>query len=278
MSNKTNRPERLRQGLTALAVILLLCLTGGRLALQMATPALAAPARQIPIYTPTPGPDGRIIYIVKANDTLLGIALTFGITVEELREMNGLSGDTIFENQQLVLGLAGPAEITITPGPTLTPTAVLPTATPKPGIGRLCILLYDDLNGDSLRQESEVSIPDGAISFNNRTGSVSEAFDSAAGEEPQCFENLPEGSYSISVAVPEGYNATTETSYLLELNAGDETYINFGAQANSQTLAEAPAIPAPEGGRSPILGIIGGLFLLAGVGVAIFAGRVLRGK
>ena len=182
------------------------------------------------------------------------------------------------EGQQLVLGLAGPPEITITPCPTLTPTAVLPTPTPKPGLATLCILLYDDLNGDSLRQESEVSIPGGAISFNNRTGSVSEAFDSAPGELPQCFENLPEGSYSISVAVPSGYNPTTETSYQLSLKAGDETYINFGAQANSQTLAEAPVIPAPEGGRSPILGIVGGLFLLAGVGVAIFAGRVLRGK
>jgi hypothetical protein len=155
---------------------------------------------------------------------------------------------------------------------------VLPTPTPRPGIATLCILLFDDINGDSLRQESEVSIPDGVISFSNRTGSVSESLKSAVGDAPICFENLPEGAYSISVAVPEGYNATTETDFQLTLKAGDKTYINFGAQANSQTLAEAPAVPAPEGGRSPILGILGGLFLLAGVGVAIFAGRLLRSK
>jgi hypothetical protein len=36
-------------------------------------------------------------------------------------------------------------------------------------------------------------------------------------------------------------------------------------------------VPAPEGGRSPILGILGGLFLLAGLAVAFFATRTLRG-
>ncbi len=270
---------RLQKNLPAFFVVLVLVITGSftsEFNFSKEKQAQAAPPAQIPIYTPTPGADGRIIYIVKPNDTLLGIALTFGITVDELRELNNLSGDTIFEGQQILLGLAGPVEITPTPGPTLTPTPVLPTPTPRPGIATLCILLYDDINGDSLRQASEIAIPDGVLSFSNRTGSVSESLKSPPGEEPVCFENLPEGVYSISVAVPEGYNATTETDYQLTLKAGDETYINFGAQANSQTLAEAPAVPAPEGGRSPILGILGGLFLLAGVGVAIFAGRLLR--
>jgi hypothetical protein len=58
------------------------------------------------------------------------------------------------------------------------------------------------------------------------------------------------------------------------LNAGDESYLDFGAQANSETLAQAPA---PTGsGNSPILGIVGGLLLLAGLGLAIFAGRLLK--
>jgi hypothetical protein len=278
MVNLFKRLPGLVPALLKILVLLIATSITGSFAFQRIQFAQAAPPYQIPIYTPTPGPDGRIIYIVKANDTLLGIALTFGISVDELREINNLSGDTIFEGQQLLLGLAGPAELTPTPGPTLTPTPIIPTPTPRPGIATLCILLYNDINGDSLRQDSETSISDGVLSFSNRTGSVSESLRSPVGEEPVCFENLPEGVYSISVAVPEGYNATTETDYQLSLKAGDETYINFGAQANSQTLAEAPVLPAPEGGRSPILGILGGLFLLAGVGVAIFAGRLLRSK
>jgi hypothetical protein len=153
----------------------------------------------------------------------------------------------------------------------------LPTPTVGPGSGNLCILLFDDLNGDSIRQVEEPSISGGAISINNRLGSVSEAVDSMAGTEHQCFEQLPEGEYSISVAVPGGYNPTTETSLVLPLKAGDETYIDFGAQVNSQAQAEATLLPEPEK-RTPLLGILGGLFLVAGLVLALVAARLLRNK
>ena len=133
-------------------------------------PARAAPSIQIPIYTPTPQPDGRIIYIVQANDTLLGISLLTGVPIEELRALNNLTSDTIFEGEELLLGLGGPAEITPTAGPTPTSTAILPTPSPRPGFGTLCILVFNDLNGDSIRQNGEDSIPDGAISFGNSAG------------------------------------------------------------------------------------------------------------
>ena len=265
--------------LTILMSLALLTMLGaGWSALGSAGPVQAAPPAQIPIYPPTPGPDGRIIYTVQANDTLLGIALLTGVPIEQLRALNNLSSDTIFEGQELLLGLGGPEVVTPTAGPTPTLTPILPTPSPKPGQGTLCILVFNDLNGDSIRQDGEDSIPDGAISFGNSASTVSESTKTGVGAEPQCFENLPEGSYTISVAVPEGYNPTTQNTYELALQAGDITYVNFGAQANSQTLAEAPAIPAPEGGRSPLLGIIGGLFLLAGIGVPFFAARPRRAR
>jgi len=257
----------------------LIWFTTNQLGLGAVVPVQAAPDRQIPIYTPTPGPDGRIIWIVKANDTLLSISLISGVPVDEIRGLNNLTSDTIYENQELLLGLAGPEEITVTPGPTPTATPFLPTPTPKPGHGNLCILLFDDRNGDSIRQEDEPSIPDGAISISNQSGTVSENTPTGIGLESQCYADLPEDDYTISVAVPDGYNPTTDTSYELVLKGGDETYINFGAQANAETLTEAQVVPAPEGGRSPILGILGGLFLLAGLAVAFFATRTLqRGK
>jgi LysM domain/SdrD B-like domain len=233
---------------------------------------------QVAISTPTPGPDGKIIWIVKSNDTLLSISLITGVPVDTLRQLNNLTGDTIIVGQKLIIGLAGPALVTPTLGPSPTPTPILPTPSPKPGSGSLCIILFNDVNGDSLRQESEASIPGGAISINNRIGSVSLTADSDTGTEHKCFKELPEGEYTISVAVPQGYNATTNNTYVVTLRAGDETYIDFGAQANSQTLAEAPLLPAQTGQKSPLLGIVGVLFLLAGVGVAIFAARLLRSR
>lgn len=248
----------------------------GWLVVAPLSPAQAAPNLQIQIFTPTPGPDGRIIYIVKASDTLISISLISGVSVEKLRELNNISGDAIYEGQKLLLGRAGPPEVTNTPGPSPTPTSILPTPTPKPGSGTLCVILFNDLNGDSTRQESEPAIPDGAISISNRAGTVSKTANTTTSADPLCFEKSPEGDYTISVAVPAGYNPTTVNSIGLELKAGDETYVDFGAQANAQTQAEAPT--PSSSGRSPLLGIIGGLFLLAGVGLALFAGRMLRGK
>jgi LysM repeat protein len=229
----------------------------------------AAPKQVVTIPSPTPGPDGRIIYIVQPNDTLLRISLLFGVTVDELRGLNNLTGDNIVVGQQLLLGLGGPSVATLAPGPSPTPTPLLPTPSSQPGTGDLCILLYNDFNGDAIRQETEPSIPDGAISINNRSGAVSQTVDTLSGLDPQCFTKLPEGEYNISVAIPSGYNATTETNYTVGLKAGDQTYLDFGAQANSATLVTAPA---PSGsGRDPMLGILGGLFLVAGLGLGVYA-------
>lgn len=237
---------------------------------------LAAPALQLtPFPTPTPGPDGRIIYIVQPNDTLIRISLISGVSQEELRGLNNLIGDMIVEGQELLLGLGGPSQETPTPGPSPTPTVLLPTPSPSPGTGNLCILLFNDRNGDSIRQEEEPSIPNGAISVSNRSGTVSLTAETEDGLDPQCFEQLDEGDYTVTVAVPEGYNPTTVTNYALTLKAGDETYLDFGAQINSVTMEEEVIVPTGSG-KSPLLGIVGAVLLLAGVGLGIFASLMLK--
>ena len=75
--------------------------------------------------------------------------------------LNNLTSDNIVVGQELLLGLGGPSETTPTPGPSPTPTPLLPTPSPRPGSGDLCILLYNDINGDAIRQESEPSISRG---------------------------------------------------------------------------------------------------------------------
>jgi LysM repeat protein len=44
-----------------------------------------------------------VIYEVKANDSLAGIAQRFGVSVEKLKQANGLSGETINLGQLLVI-------------------------------------------------------------------------------------------------------------------------------------------------------------------------------
>jgi hypothetical protein len=220
--------------------------------------------------TPTPDQNGRVIYVVQPNDTCTGIALWTGVDENRLRQLNKLDENcTIVEGQQLLLGLL---ETQVpTPGPSPTSGPQQPTPTPFNGSGIICVYLFDDLNGNALSETTEAPIAGGAISITDRSVQISKTGTTTGDGLPVCFEELPEGDYNISVAPPEGYNPTTIMNYPLTLTAGDRSIVDFGAQLSS--LAE-PGIP-PEEGRTPLLGIFGGLLVLIGIGLAIYV-RLLK--
>src|SRR5919106_1367376 len=140
--------------------------------------AHAAPDAQF--VTATPGPDGRIMYTVVEGDSCLQVALLHGITVQQLRQFNNrLDEDcTLTVGQQLVVGLAQAEAPTAGPAPTLpSPTA---TVTPVRGTTEVCVLLFNDMNGDAVRQETELGIEGGAVSLTNLNGSYSETQNTSA--------------------------------------------------------------------------------------------------
>jgi hypothetical protein len=265
--------------------------------LAMAIPTMAAPEPQYtPIATPTPGPDGRIIYIVQAGDTLWRISAITGVPLDELRRLNDLADDDVIqEGDQLLLGLGGPSELPPTEGPPPTPTSDVPTATPSIGTGVLCISVFLDTNGDALRQDDEPDLEGSAISISNRTGTVSLSQGEGGGLVPRCYEDIEigvydiegsreeclsivqcaldidEGEYNISIAIPEGYNATTTLNHVTELEAGFQRFLDFGAQPNSETIAEVPIIPETSEEPSPLLAIIGVGLLVVGIALGIAA-------
>ncbi len=166
--------------------------------------------------------------------------------------------------------------------PTHTPPSV--TATPFTGTTEVCILLFDDLNGDALRQETEFGIDGGAVSLTNLNGSYSQTQNTTSDidldlEEPirTCFEDVPSGQYNVSMAIPDGYNPTMTLSYTLDVKAGDRASVDFGAQPQTLTVGD-PANTEEGGGRSPVLGIFGIVLLLGGIGLGYFAYRSSQPK
>lgn len=244
--------------------------------------AQAAPLPQPTAFkTPTPGPDGRIFYIVQEQDTLWSISAITGISLDELRAINNLHpNESISPGQQIYLGMGGPAAASPTPGPTQPlPTPTI-TPTPLKGTATLCVLLFDDLNGDSLRQEEEPTVPKGAIHVGEQSGKFAKSEDTIPGTDPNCFVDLPPGQYTVSVAIPEEYNPTTVTNYQIELKPGDETYVDFGAQrkssGNTVPSNEEPKAPAIVSSTTPILGVLGGTFVLVGIVLFIYATKIRR--
>ena len=250
--------------------------------LLLAQPLPASQVQAQGVYqTPTPRPDGRIMYIVKSGDTCLSIYLLTGVSMDQIRKLNNLdSSCPLLAGVELLLGMAVSVDAKATQGPSPTPTSPLPSPTPFRGTGQVCILLFDDVNGNALREAAEVTLTGGAISLADRTGKVSLTAQTSNAADPICFKDLSEGDYNISVAVPNGYNPTTGMNYSLQLSAGDEAVLDFGAQVSSKAPAAsenstAPASAASAAGepRSPVLGILGGVLLLGGVGLGIYVLR-----
>jgi LysM repeat protein len=125
-----------------LAAVLAGCAPGGAnpplpatltlLPFQTAGPSATAgtPSQPVePLPTAGPSPTPRA-YLVRANDTFLGIALAFGLTREELAAANpGLNADLLSIGQQILIPAPGADGSTATPIPTPTP---LPLDTGRP--------------------------------------------------------------------------------------------------------------------------------------------------
>jgi hypothetical protein len=253
--------------------------------LQVSFIALAAPAGQVQQFaTPTPGPDGRIIYIVQSGDDCGRISILTGVSVDFLRQSNHLGESCLINvGQELVIGIGGPALPTSTLLVTPKPTSVIPTPTPVFNTAQVCVALYNDANGDGMRQAktdefdayiaagTEPTVAGGAVSLSSLNGNYSNTMTTLAGLDPVCFSDVPAGDFTVSAAVPDGYNSTTDLTFLLKLKGGDQTYVSFGAQSKTQG-SQAAAEPA----RSPVLGILGAILLLGGLGLGIFALRLKK--
>jgi LysM repeat protein len=235
---------------------------------------------QVAYPSPTPQPNGQIIYIVKAGETCTQISILYGVSIDYLRNTNQLDADcTLREGQKLQLGTGGPPSASPTPGPSLVPTLVLPTPTPiAGGKAKVCVLVFNDVNGDGLRQTSEVAIAGAAISLTSLDGTYSQTLTSvinpdATAYQGICFPAVPMGKYNVSAAAPDGYNPTINLTSTVDVTAGDIIYIDYGAQEKT-----APGTEVPQNKPSALLGIIGAAFLLVGIGIAIYVWSLMRRK
>ena len=250
---------------------LTLILVGLVLALSVAG-VEARPQPQASYQTPTPNAEGQIFYTVQEGDTCTRIFLLTGVPIDEIIAANNLTSECVLTpGQQLLIAQLEPAT-PMPEGPAPTPTPGPPTPTPFDGNGEVCVVLFEDLDGNQMRTESEFYLEDGVVSMSNRAGTFSETIETVGGDpaliEPACFENVPEGEYNLSMGIPEAYIATTSLNVPLEVSAGDTIVIDFGAQPSSQ----APELdePAQGGGRSPLLLVIGILFLAGGGALTFF--------
>lgn len=227
-----------------------------------------------PFPTPTPRDNGQIIYIIQEGDSLYRIAGIIGMDVEELAALNGMSvDDGIRIGQELLLGEAGPELPTESPGGPPTATGIPPTPTPIFGTGEICVLVFLDRNGNARIDEDEIPLEGGQVSVVDLLGVVFGEHTTDDALEGHCFEDIENGDYTVSAAVPPEYNSTTVMNIAITLNPGDIKHIEFGAQRSGMEGTS----PVDAGGeRSTLLGAIGLVILVSAGLLGYYAWRINR--
>ncbi len=180
--------------------------------------------------TATPRPDGAIVHTVQEGDTLFGLALLYGTTVEEIKALNHLDSDLLLVGQELLIR-----------PPQQTPSSPTPMPAPadrQPGV--LCVGVFEDRNGNETKEEGEPWIAGVSIHVINGHGWKT-ALTSEAGQTT-CLRDLEPGYYALAMESPAGYQPSGSTRREVWLPWNAEITMLFGLQPR---VGPATPIPSP---------------------------------
>jgi LysM repeat protein len=233
------------------------------------TPTEAAPAV---IASPA------VTYVVKSGDTLFGIALDQGTTLEEILRLNpGVRAETLQIGQVLTIkeavaaptptpGAGGVATASIDPNVSITASQEI-TATPT--VGKICVAAFFDDNGSGKRDETEDLVPNILFAV-TAAGQQLGTYTTNGVEEPYCFSDLPNGSYTVAATALDIYAPTSPLNDTINVNGARSIfYLGLRRVTDGSTDVSRPAQPEQSSGPAinlrALLPIAGGTLLLVGV-------------
>jgi hypothetical protein len=126
---------------------------------------------------------------------------------------------------------------TPTPKPTYTPR---PTFTPTPVTGTVCVLVFEDHNGNGVQDPSDGRLSSALITISNNGGVVAEYVTNGF-DEPYCLRGLQPGQYFVSEVNPGGYRSTTHDDWAISVVDVNKVHVMFG----DYRPAEATPTPGP---------------------------------
>ena len=117
--------------------------------------------------------------------------------------------------------LVPPPTATHTPTPTVTPT---PTYIP----GNICVSVFNDVNGDEIRDPGEELIANAVLTTTNSLRQVMGSYTTDGINEPHCFHTELPGFYFLREQNPPGWSSTSPDYWGLAMSQGTTWDIEIG--------------------------------------------------
>ena len=205
-----------------------------------------------PAPTALPRPDGAVVHVVKAGDTVFGLALQYNVPMDQILQLNGLTKDSFIHiGQELVISAppAGSTPASAAPEPTATSLPATAVAVVEPsGKTQLCVRAFDDQNADGMPGNQEELTKDTLFQISDRSGQIIASYTSDGMSEPHCFARLTPGKYLIAVEPAPDARATSDQRWSVVLDQGTTATVDFGSRI-SATKAE------PSTGADGMIGL-----------------------
>jgi len=198
----------------------------------------------------------------------------------QVKTTDGVVLDNLFL-KIVVAGEAAPpvAAVTATPQGQVP----VPTATPTPTPGQVCVLAFNDRNGDGQQSADENPLAGVVFALADSNG-PKDSYTTDGVSEPYCFADLQPGSYTLTAKAPGGYSGTSPKTQIVAISGGKEDFV-FGARRGG-AVATPTRASSGGGGNGAASGLLGGAgrYILVGaallvlIGLGFVAGFVLMNR
>lgn len=241
-----------------------------------------------------------LIHSVAPGETLTLIAGDYGVTLDQLLELNNLDPDAYLQIGQRLLVIPDAAapdddDESIDEGerededappmiaadeepgaPVVEASA--PMTNPADLSPQLCFTIFADENSNGMREPDEPRLADGEIILFDAEAIEQLHYTTDGQSEPYCVRDLGRRLYRLEASPPAGYGLSDANSLLLDMRVGGKIQLEFSA---GQGFATGSADePGPDlgarhdGENASLLREVSGLVVLA-LAVLTFAGGMV---
>lgn len=142
----------------------------------------------------------------------------------------------------------------------------LGTAQAQQNTGKICVVAFEDENGNSVKDEGEPLLANVGFRLADDSG-VRSNYKTDGNSEPYCFGNLPPAQYTVIARGTADLEATTPGQWAVSLAAGATFTAEYGA---STPATNSPQAASGNSGSFDFGRVVLGLAGLAVLGLAGF--------